>query len=166
MLPGVEAFSRWEWPPKVDRSSASESKKRPGLKDQSNSYKRRKNSESWTVVSPELTDDGQAWRKYGQKMNLNSRHPRCYFRCTHKYDQGCKATKHVQQLQDTMYKTTYYGNHTCRDIIKGPQLIMGASDPHKYWWIPNHQTTVSSEAGSITNYNKKDHQGSHFSSSS
>jgi len=40
---------------------------------------------------------------------------RSYFRCSHKYDQGCQATKQVQRNQEcpTMYQTTYTGIHTC-----------------------------------------------------
>ncbi|XP_024164264.1 WRKY DNA-binding transcription factor 70-like [Rosa chinensis] len=110
----------------AEGSSAGESKKRPGSEDQKGSNKRRKSPESWTVVSNTL-DDGQVWRKYGQKEILGSPYPRAYFRCTRKYDQGCQATKRVQQVQDTPkeYEITYKGNHTCVNMM----MIMGASDP-------------------------------------
>ncbi|XP_014521845.1 probable WRKY transcription factor 70 isoform X1 [Vigna radiata var. radiata] len=64
------------------------------------------------------TDDKYAWRKYGQKGILNYEFPRSYFRCSHKHDQGCKATKQVQLEQDNprMYRITYIGLHTCNDI--------------------------------------------------
>ncbi|PWA53111.1 WRKY domain-containing protein [Artemisia annua] len=59
--------------------------------------------------------DGYSWRKYGQKGILNSKFPRCYFRCTHKHVQGCKALKQVQQLEDdsNMFEIRYIGHHTC-----------------------------------------------------
>ncbi|PRQ42688.1 putative transcription factor WRKY family [Rosa chinensis] len=99
------------------------------FKDRRGSYKRRKTSHSWTKDTLDLVDDGHAWRKYGQKMILNTRHPRNYFRCTHKFDQGCKATKHVQRIKDEpqLFRTTYYGNHTCTDYLRAPELILDSS---------------------------------------
>ncbi|XP_050383541.1 probable WRKY transcription factor 70 [Argentina anserina] len=99
--------------------------------DRRGSYKRRKTSHSWTKDTLDLVDDGHAWRKYGQKMILGSGHPRNYFRCTHKFDQGCKAIKHVQRIQDEpqLYRTTYYGNHTCTDYLRTPhELILDCSN--------------------------------------
>ncbi|XP_041028777.1 WRKY DNA-binding transcription factor 70-like [Juglans microcarpa x Juglans regia] len=99
------------------------------LKDRRGCYKRRKNSESWTKDTPTLLDDGLAWRKYGQKLILNAKFPRNYYRCTHKFDQGCQATKHVQRIQEEppKYRTTYIGNHTCRTFHKAPELILDSS---------------------------------------
>ncbi|KAK4796323.1 hypothetical protein SAY86_028649 [Trapa natans] len=94
-------------------------------------YKRRKSSDSRIVVSNNHADDGHQWRKYGQKSILNNNFPRNYFRCTHKIDQGCRATKHVQKLsiEPPMYQTTYYGHHTCRNPVKAPQIILDESNP-------------------------------------
>lgn len=42
---------------------------------------------------------------------------RHYYRCTHKFEQGCQATKQVQKTEEDpvpMYRTTYYGHHTCK----------------------------------------------------
>ncbi|RDX60869.1 putative WRKY transcription factor 70, partial [Mucuna pruriens] len=77
-------------------------------------YNRRRSALAWTIVSC-ATDDNHAWRKYGQKRIQNSEFPRCYFRCSHKYDQGCRATKQVQRDEENpnMYQTTYIGIHTC-----------------------------------------------------
>ncbi|XP_047307236.1 WRKY DNA-binding transcription factor 70-like [Impatiens glandulifera] len=90
------------------------------LKARRGCHPRRKSSESWVKMSGSLRDDGYHWRKYGQKSILNSKHPRSYFRCTHKYEQGCQATKQVQQLEkeerSPMFRTTYYGHHTCKTI--------------------------------------------------
>ncbi|KAA3454149.1 putative WRKY transcription factor 54 [Gossypium australe] len=87
----------------------------------------RRAEQAWTVVSA-TTQDGHGWRKYGQKGILNSKHPRSYFRCTRKYDQGCRATKQVQRLEDDdgsqMYRTTYIGTHTCTNrSFKAPRII-------------------------------------------
>ncbi|OVA13711.1 DNA-binding WRKY [Macleaya cordata] len=91
--------------------------------------KRRKSSHSWIRLTPTPIDDGRAWRKYGQKEILNSKFPRSYFRCTHKTDQGCQATKQIQKTEDDppMYRTTYIGQHTCKDTLKAPQLILDSS---------------------------------------
>ncbi|OIV96880.1 hypothetical protein TanjilG_00462 [Lupinus angustifolius] len=50
---------------------------------------------------------------------------RSYFRCSKKYDQGCRAKKQVQRVQENpdMYHTTYIGIHTCKDTLKDPQMI-------------------------------------------
>uniref|UniRef100_A0A0E0M019 WRKY domain-containing protein n=1 Tax=Oryza punctata TaxID=4537 RepID=A0A0E0M019_ORYPU len=60
-------------------------------------------------------DDGHSWRKYGQKEILGSKHPRGYYRCTHRNSQGCMATKQVQRTdQDaTLFDVIYHGEHTC-----------------------------------------------------
>nr|XP_017187222.2 WRKY DNA-binding transcription factor 70 [Malus domestica] len=126
-----------------DRSSegSGESPKTQAFKDRRGSYKRRKTSQSWKVISTKI-EDGQAWRKYGQKIILKASYPRAYFRCTRKYDQGCKATKQVQQIQDNprTYQITYIGEHTCRTMIKASPMIIGPD----LW--PSQ--TVSSESGS------------------
>lgn len=77
--------------------------------------KRRRNCETWIKDGPNQLADEHAWRKYGQKAILNATHPRSYYRCTHKIDQGCQASKHVQQISSnpTLYRTTYTGCHTC-----------------------------------------------------
>ncbi|KAL5569653.1 hypothetical protein UlMin_026228 [Ulmus minor] len=120
-----------------DRSSedSGQSKKRSLaiLKDRRGCYKRRKSSQSCSRVSP-IIEDGKAWRKYGQKEILNAKYPRAYFRCTQKYEQGCLATKQVQQIQENppMYRLTYIGQHTCRSIQKAPQMIAGAAESEYY----------------------------------
>nr|UXG57924.1 WRKY70a [Nelumbo nucifera] len=106
-----------------------ESKKSTVLKDRRGSYKRRKLLQTWTKLSATPIDDGRAWRKYGQKVILNSKYPRNYYRCTHKNDQGCQATKQVQQTEDNppMYRTTYIGDHTCIDMSKAPRFILDST---------------------------------------
>ncbi|CAL5390012.1 unnamed protein product [Camellia sinensis] len=109
-----------------------DSSKTSGLKDRRGCYKRRKTSQTWTKTTPALIDDGHAWRKYGQKVILNAKHPRNYFRCTHKFDQGCQATKQVQKTEDDpeMYRTTYHGHHTCRNLLKSPPHFIFDSTPN------------------------------------
>lgn len=59
---------------------------------------------------------------------------RSYFRCTHKFEKGCEATKQVQQIGEKppMFKTTYYGHHTCQNYLSFPKVLMesdGAAPP-------------------------------------
>uniref|UniRef100_J3M859 WRKY domain-containing protein n=1 Tax=Oryza brachyantha TaxID=4533 RepID=J3M859_ORYBR len=67
------------------------------------------------VETARTSEDGFLWRKYGQKDIKNSKHPRLYFRCSYKEDDGCKATRQVQQSEDdpSLYVITYFGEHTC-----------------------------------------------------
>ncbi|XP_062193328.1 transcription factor WRKY19-like [Phragmites australis] len=60
-------------------------------------------------------DDGHSWRKYGQKEILGAKHPRAYYRCTHRHSQGCAATKQVQLTDEdpTLFDVIYHGEHTC-----------------------------------------------------
>ncbi|GJN34169.1 hypothetical protein PR202_gb22813 [Eleusine coracana subsp. coracana] len=60
-------------------------------------------------------DDGHSWRKYGQKEILGAKHPRGYYRCTHRHSQGCTATKQVQRsdLDPALFDVIYLGTHTC-----------------------------------------------------
>nr|XP_043634609.1 WRKY DNA-binding transcription factor 70-like [Erigeron canadensis] len=107
---GVPADSSVDQMPEVysGKKPAQATKERRGC------YKRRRTIDSRTEISSTFHDD-YAWRKYGQKEILNSKFPRCYYRCTHKHVHGCKALKQVQQLEDESNKfhITYFGNHTC-----------------------------------------------------
>ncbi|KAL5807690.1 hypothetical protein ACOSQ3_028381 [Xanthoceras sorbifolium] len=111
---------------KSEDSSGDSCKSTLIVKDKRGCYKRRKCSDSWTKDSSTLVDDGHAWRKYGQKVILNAKYPRNYFRCTHKHDQKCMATKQVQRIQEDppLFRTNYYGQHTCKNLLKASQLFM------------------------------------------
>ncbi|GMI83262.1 WRKY DNA-binding protein 70, ARABIDOPSIS THALIANA WRKY DNA-BINDING PROTEIN 70 [Hibiscus trionum] len=128
-------------------------KKRAASKEKRGCYKRRKSEQTWTVASATV-EDGHAWRKYGQKQILNSEHPRGYFRCTRKYDQGCKATKQVQRMDDgsQMYQITYIGTHTCRpDSFKAPQIIKDSESWQSYKMVtPSNTTAIKQEAKETT----------------
>ncbi|ONK61773.1 uncharacterized protein A4U43_C08F33440 [Asparagus officinalis] len=100
---------------------------------------RRPRSRSHTMIKVKSLDDGYSWRKYGQKGIHRSKFPRCYFRCTHKHDQGCKATRQVQQSEEdpSLFIITYFGEHTCKHPIdfastrveeENPCIISFASD--------------------------------------
>ncbi|KAL0735301.1 hypothetical protein Bca4012_011511 [Brassica carinata] len=41
---------------------------------------------------------------------------RSYYRCSYNIDHACGARKHEQQIKDNppVYRTTYFGHHTCR----------------------------------------------------
>ncbi|XP_061349961.1 WRKY DNA-binding transcription factor 70-like [Gastrolobium bilobum] len=95
------------------------------LKEKRGCYKRRRTSQSLEKESETPIEDGHQWRKYGQKVILNTKYPRNYYRCTHKFDQSCQATKQVQRIQDDppLHRTTYYGNHTCRNMLN-PEIIL------------------------------------------
>ncbi|KAH7514776.1 WRKY DNA-binding transcription factor 70 [Ziziphus jujuba] len=99
------------------------------VKDRRGCYKRRRASPTWKNETPTLIDDGYAWRKYGQKVILNAQYPRNYYRCTHKYDQQCQATKQVQRIQEEpqLFRTTYHGHHTCRNL-RAPELMLDCTN--------------------------------------
>ncbi|KAL8552373.1 hypothetical protein ACS0TY_001170 [Phlomoides rotata] len=106
-----------------------ESKRKRRVKDRRGCYKRRMNSDSRVTISPTI-EDGWAWRKYGQKKILNSDHPRCYYRCSHKHE-GCKAIKQVQRTKGEAiisYEITYFYQHTCTETVRAPHLVV-ESDP-------------------------------------
>ncbi|BAT92707.1 hypothetical protein LR48_Vigan05g079200 [Vigna angularis] len=93
-------------------------------------YKRKSIAPTWEKDSSILIEDGYAWRKYGQKMTLHAKYLRSYYRCTYKTDQRCSAMKQVQRIQDDppLYRTTYYGHHTCRSPVN-PEIIMEPFSP-------------------------------------
>ncbi|KAF7126764.1 hypothetical protein RHSIM_Rhsim11G0062500 [Rhododendron simsii] len=96
------------------------------------SKERTKIASRWTTIAPNVLDDGHSWRKYGQKEILGARHPRKYYRCTHKFDQGCQATKQTQITEDdpSMCQTTYHGGHTCKNQLTAPpQIILDSTTP-------------------------------------
>ncbi|KAE8660501.1 hypothetical protein F3Y22_tig00116951pilonHSYRG00285 [Hibiscus syriacus] len=87
--------------------------------DEKHSFKKRKTCSGWNekirVSSGTSLEDGYCWRKYGQKDILGSNFPRGYYRCTHRYSQGCLAAKQVQRSDEdpTIFEVKYRGRHTC-----------------------------------------------------
>ncbi|XP_047334564.1 WRKY DNA-binding transcription factor 70-like [Impatiens glandulifera] len=104
-------------------------------KDRRGCYKRRKGADSMENFST-TTEDNYAWRKYGQKKIHNAHHPRCYYRCTNKFVESCKALKQVQQIpgEKLLYHITYIGQHTCQDTStsRNPSNIIFDSDVAKF----------------------------------
>ncbi|XP_039778939.1 transcription factor WRKY19-like [Panicum virgatum] len=92
------------------------------FKKPAKAFNRRLCDDSVSLETPVPHYDGRQWRKYGQKHINNAKHPRSYYRCTYRQEQGCKATKTVQQQDDSsgadhplMYTVVYHGQHTCKD---------------------------------------------------
>ncbi|KAG2311161.1 hypothetical protein Bca52824_022718 [Brassica carinata] len=104
-----------------DLSSRDSSSSSPPLLPQRSHSKKRKNndtysSENWSHDSPDPNYyDGFLWRKYGQKTIKESKHQRSYYRCSYNIDHACGARKHEQKIKDSppVYRTTYFGHHTC-----------------------------------------------------
>lgn len=88
-------------------------------------YRRRSHPFTSRTIASNSAEDGHAWRKYGQKVIHSNKFPRCYYRCTHKYDQDCKATRQVQRSEEdpSLFVITYFGEHTCR----GPMEVSSSS---------------------------------------
>ncbi|XP_074284675.1 putative WRKY transcription factor 62 [Silene latifolia] len=113
-------------------------KKHPFSKGRRGCYKRRRSGDSRVMEVSHLSDDGFGWRKYGQKEILNAKHPRNYYRCTHKHEQNCLATKKVQQISEnpTKYLLTYIGNHTCiinnnnNNILNPSPILLESPQDH------------------------------------
>ncbi|GMJ03983.1 hypothetical protein HRI_004067500 [Hibiscus trionum] len=63
-----------------------------------------------TKSDVDILDDGYKWRKYGQKVVKNTKHPRSYYRCT---QDNCRVKKRVERLAEDprMVITTYEGRH-------------------------------------------------------
>ncbi|XP_020237415.1 WRKY DNA-binding transcription factor 70 [Cajanus cajan] len=118
----------WDSPKSED--SQESNCKTSTVKERRGCYKRRRTEQTWEKESEAPIDDGYQWRKYGQKEILNAKFPRNYFRCTHKFDQGCQATKQVQKVQEDpiLFKTTYYGIHTCKNL-SNPEIILDPMSP-------------------------------------
>ncbi|GJM88159.1 hypothetical protein PR202_ga04188 [Eleusine coracana subsp. coracana] len=83
-------------------------------------HKRRRFADLVSLETPVPHYDGRQWRKYGQKNINKEKYPRSYYRCTYKQEQGCIATKTVQQQNESisadhpvMYTVVYHGQHTC-----------------------------------------------------
>ncbi|KAL8162457.1 hypothetical protein V2J09_013946 [Rumex salicifolius] len=119
------------------------------LDNSGHSSKRRKTLPKWVktvkVSSEEGEEvnlsDGYSWRKYGQKAILGTKHPRGYYRCTHRHTRGCDAIKQVQKSSEdpTLFHVIYKGHHTCSSHrinqhstnANPPPLLSGPHEPLK-----------------------------------
>ncbi|XP_076931983.1 putative WRKY transcription factor 70 [Bidens hawaiensis] len=129
--PANDVSAPTTWDDQKSEDSNESIKTRAPVKTKRGCYKRRKNASTKTIITSTLSDDGYAWRKYGQKTVLDSKHQRYYYRCSHKFEQGCQATKQVQKTNDEppKYKITLYGFHTCNNLQRAPQIIEEALNP-------------------------------------
>ncbi|OQU82732.1 hypothetical protein SORBI_3005G013800 [Sorghum bicolor] len=99
-------------------------------KDRGN--KRRKNANHISsVVTQTPYFDGCHWRKYGQKWISRAKHSRCAY----SKEQGCPATKTVQQKENDgngtvrLFNVNYYGQHICNsDGIVHPHVVGATQD--------------------------------------
>ncbi|CAA2999582.1 probable WRKY transcription factor 70 [Olea europaea subsp. europaea] len=127
-----------------DGQKSEDSTKRTNTSESLTFSKRRRTSKTWTreTVAASFADS-HVWRKYGQKGIRNAEHPRNYFRCTYKYDQGCQARKLVQKIQDEppLYRTTYHEHHTCKNLYEESQIITGntTKDSSIIWSFDSHE---------------------------
>lgn len=122
---------------------------RASSKDKRGVSRKRKSLPKWTKIMPANSsepgndvppEDGYTWRKYGQKDILGAQHPRSYYRCTHKHDLGCQATKKVQRPDDnpSVFEVTYSGVHSCQNDARLLQLPFPISQ------IPGSNTICNS----------------------
>ncbi|KAI7747138.1 hypothetical protein M8C21_033317 [Ambrosia artemisiifolia] len=119
----------------------------PVVKERRGCYKRRRTIDSRVKISSTM-EDGYAWRKYGQKEILNSKFPRCYFRCTHKHFHGCKAVKQVQKLEgeSNMFHITYFGQHTCPpsdSLSHKHEVVLDFEDTKNHNLFPKSPSTIT-----------------------
>ncbi|XP_020209514.1 probable WRKY transcription factor 70 [Cajanus cajan] len=72
---------------------------------------------------------------------------RNYYRCTHKYDEGCPAIKQVQRIQEDppLYRTTYYGHHNCKSSLSPQIMLESASSSDSSMFLSFSNTFPSKE---------------------
>ncbi|KAF8652530.1 hypothetical protein HU200_062729 [Digitaria exilis] len=126
--------------------------------------RRRAHHSSTVTMTIKDVEDGHAWRKYGQKEIQNSKYPKAYFRCTHKYDQQCAAQRQVQRCDEDpdAFRVTYIGVHTCRDpAAVAPVVLHSADELHAgsrlISFAPNASATTASTT--TTTGNTSSHHG-------
>ncbi|KAG0457705.1 hypothetical protein HPP92_022585 [Vanilla planifolia] len=98
--------------------------------------KKRKTSGTVISVTTAPHFDGYQWRKYGQKFINNAKFPRSYYRCTHFKEQGCLATKTVQQKDDSEgdlaeFVVAYKMHHTCKPTEASSAFVVESSHEQK-----------------------------------
>lgn len=90
----------------------------PESADEYDGHAKKRKQTSWTVTTTVPHNDGHQWRKYGQKRINSSRFPRSYHKCAYHKDQGCLATKTVQQRHGNhdppKFEVTYNKHHICK----------------------------------------------------
>ncbi|CAN6333509.1 unnamed protein product [Urochloa humidicola] len=146
-------------------------RKAAGGGDKRTACRRRAHNSSTVTVTIKDIEDGHAWRKYGQKEIQNSKHPKAYFRCTHKFDQHCAAQRQVQRCDDDpdAFRVTYIGEHTCRDPAAVAPLVLHATaidadelhaGSRLISFAPNNNASAAT-ASTTTTGNNSSQQGDH-----
>ncbi|XP_073288727.1 probable WRKY transcription factor 41 [Primulina huaijiensis] len=126
----------------LENSSKSEGSD-PDYKDQTHEgvSKKRKITQKWNEVVRVRSgtgleshlNDGYSWRKYGQKVILDTSHPRAYYRCTYLNTQRCLAKKHVQRTDydPSIFEVVYKGEHSCvQETTKKKKENFGSGGNH------------------------------------
>ncbi|EOA12792.1 hypothetical protein CARUB_v10025742mg [Capsella rubella] len=128
--------------------------------------KKRRKRNIKKVVCATANEDLWSWRKYGKKEILGSLFPRSYFRCTHKFAQGCKATKQVQRsdTDPNMFTITYLSEHNHPSSTEWMALA-GPSRPTRSTSSSNY-SAVTTSASSRVSQNKVKSNKLHLPSSS
>ncbi|CAN6320086.1 unnamed protein product [Urochloa humidicola] len=129
---GAAAAGGGQLSPAAGSGSGGGARAQQSASSSGNTKKKRSFSRSQRPTETKITatlEDGHVWRKYGQKEIQNSPHPRSYYRCTHKSDQGCNAKRQVQacEADTSKFVVSYYGVHTCRDPSTIPLVMPDAA---------------------------------------
>ncbi|KAG6513138.1 hypothetical protein ZIOFF_023446 [Zingiber officinale] len=109
---------------------------------------RRVEEEKWAVVTTVPYEDGRQWRKYGQKAINNTEHPRSYFRCTYKEEQGCEAKKTVQQEDGHADPPKFTVEYTARHTCKLSESTTGLPFQKLSWPLPTSDRLITSSSSS------------------
>nr|CAB3502617.1 unnamed protein product [Digitaria exilis] len=115
--------------------------------------RRRSHSPFLKMVTTSTLDDmathGESTGKNTFKTQPN---PRSYYRCTHRPDQGYRATRQVQTSDDnpSQFVISYYGQHTCRDPSTVPLVIDAGAPPDCANLISFGSTTTTMGASTST----------------
>lgn len=82
---------------------------------------------------------------------------RNYYRCSHKFERKCQATKQVQKIDDepSKYKITYIGLHTCINLQKAPQNIKEYSNPMDKSILINFEKNTFMENNKVDTYSRQ-----------
>ncbi|XP_042385757.1 uncharacterized protein LOC121977228 [Zingiber officinale] len=110
--------------------------------------RRREEEEKWAVVTTVPYEDGRQWRKYGQKSINNTEHPRSYFRCTYKEEQGCEAKKTVQQEDGHADPPKFTVEYTARHTCKLSESTTGLPFQKPSWPPPTSDRLITSSSSS------------------
>ncbi|XP_042380577.1 probable WRKY transcription factor 25 [Zingiber officinale] len=110
--------------------------------------RRRVEEEKWAVVTTVPYEDGRQWRKYGQKAINNTEHPRSYFRCTYKEEQGCEAKKTVQQEDGHADPPKFTVEYTARHTCKLSESTTGLPFQKLSWPLPTSDRLITSSSSS------------------